>query len=99
MKMMGTFLWTFVMLGAAVYAQYRIPFHTASAAQSWITRILLGVIGVGVGFMAVSRAQETGGPLLLAFLNGFGAVHVPAAFILFIKRQRRKEAKQESEAP
>jgi hypothetical protein len=99
MKMMGIFLWTFVMLGAAVYAQYRIPFHTATAAQSWITRIMLGVIGLGVGFIAIGRSQETGGPLLLAFLNGFGAVHVPAAFILFIKRQRGKEAKQGSSAP
>jgi NAD/NADP transhydrogenase beta subunit len=96
MKMLGIFLWTFAMLGAAVYAQYRIPFHTATAAQSWVTRIMLGIIGIGVGLMAVSRAQATEGPLLLAFLNGFGAVHVPAAFILFLKRQRGKEAKQRS---
>jgi hypothetical protein len=87
------------MLGAAVYAQYRIPFHSATVTQSWITRIMLGVIGVGVGLISVGRSQEMGAPLFLVFLSGFGAVHVPAAFILFIKRQRGKEVKQKDNAP
>ncbi|QBQ54066.1 hypothetical protein [Nitrosococcus wardiae] len=100
MEMIGTFIWTLIMLGAAVYAQYRIPFHTANAAQSWVTRLILGVIGVGIGIISVDRYQEAEGIFpLLAFLNGFGAVHVPAAFILFIKRQRGEGLRKKDSQP
>jgi hypothetical protein len=75
------------LLTAAGYAQYRIPFHTASRARATLTRAILAFIGLAVGWLSVRYAnspQHAG----LAFLCGFGVVHVPAAFILFLKRAR-----------
>jgi|SRR5690625_797689 len=99
MEMLGRFILTVVLLGAAVYAQYRIPFHSATVKQSWITRIILVVVGMGVGFVLANYSQQMGRPPFLAFLSGFGIAHVPAAFILFLKRQREKAIKQGDNAP
>jgi hypothetical protein len=88
-------IWILFTLSAAVYAQYRIPFHTANAYQARLTRALLGIIGVAMGWAAIRYQQAAGLRALLAFLNGFGAVHVPAAAILFLKRQRRKSVQDE----
>ncbi|ABA59334.1 hypothetical protein Noc_2888 [Nitrosococcus oceani ATCC 19707] len=86
MSIVWIFIWTLAMVGAVVYAQYRIPSHSTSTTQSWIVRLMLVVIGVGVGFVSVSRYQGSANiPPVLAFLNGFGAAHVPAAFILWLK--------------
>lgn len=100
MEIIWAFIWTITVLSAAAYAQYRIPFHTANAVQSWVTRLILGIIGIGAGFMSADRNQEVAGIFpVLAFLSGFGAVHVPAAFILFIKRQRGEGVKQQGNSP
>jgi hypothetical protein len=48
--------------------------------------LLLGV-GTAVGALAASNFTDPL-PAVLAFLIGFGAVHVPAALILLIKRER-----------
>ncbi|ADJ27173.1 hypothetical protein [Nitrosococcus watsonii] len=86
MSIVGILIWTLAMVGAVVYAQYRIPFHATNTTQSWVVRLMLVVVGVGVGFVSVSRYQGSASmPPVLAFLNGFGAAHVPAAFILWMK--------------
>ena len=74
---------------AAVYAQLRIPEFTAGTAKAMLTRSVLALAGLGVGYVSVT--QHPGHPLveLLEFILGFGVVHVPAALILFFKGQRR----------
>ncbi|HET9663343.1 MAG TPA: hypothetical protein VFP00_03880 [Burkholderiales bacterium] len=85
-------LWTLflaaLLLTAAGYAQYRIPFHTAGATRIAVTRGMLLAAGIAFGYVnaAISGAQD--GLALLMFLIGFGLVHAPAAIILFIKRHR-----------
>jgi hypothetical protein len=74
-------------LAAAVYAHYRIPFHTPSATSRWAARLL--VTGVAFGYaMTIYYGGAGRWVSLLLFLSGFGLVHVPAAFILFLKQQR-----------
>lgn len=73
----------------AAYAQYRLPYHSASRAQANLTRAVLAITGLGLGWLATVW-QPAGGlwPDLVAFVSGFGLVHVPAAFILWSKRAR-----------
>jgi hypothetical protein len=52
-------------------------------------RGILIAVGIAFGYVTTSfYVQADGIRGLLAFLGGFGLVHVPAAFILFLKRQR-----------
>jgi hypothetical protein len=84
-------LFTLITLAAAAYAQWRIPFHTANARHARIGRVMLLIVGVLFGIVMASVYTHTQNvPWLLAFLSGFGVVHVPAAAILFLKRQRAK---------
>jgi len=77
-----------VALAAAVYAQLQIPRFTASPAKITLTRAVLIVVGIASGYVA-SAGYANDRPLAtLAFLIGFGTIHIPAAFILFIKRAR-----------
>jgi hypothetical protein len=73
---------------AAVYAQLRIPRFTAGPAKAVLTRSVLALAGLGLGYVSV--AQHPGHPLVefLEFILGFGVAHVPAALILFFKGQR-----------
>jgi hypothetical protein len=76
-------------LSAAVYAQWRIPFHTVTARHALITRLMLLAVGVAFGVVLAATYTDTQGWLaVLTFLTGFGLVHVPAAAILFLKRWR-----------
>ena len=78
-------LLTALHLAAAVYAQRHLPHYVAGARRAAGLRALLIVAGLAVGLLAtVSAAQPH--VAVLAFLSGFGAVHVPAAVILFLKR-------------
>lgn len=85
-------LWTFflavLLLAAAGYAQYRIPFHTAGATRSAVTRGVLLAVGFAFGYVSAASSGAQGGLALIMFFIGFGLVHAPAAVILFIKRQR-----------
>lgn len=84
-------LFTLITLAAAAYAQWRIPFHTANAHHALIGRVMLLIVGVLFGIVMASIYTHTQNlPWLLVFLSGFGVVHVPAAAILFLKRQRAK---------
>ena len=80
---------TATLLFAASYAQYRIPRHTAGAAKIMLTRATLIVVGIALGYVMSRNSLDARGPVpLLLFVIGFGLVHLPAAFILFIKRKR-----------
>ncbi len=82
---------TLAVLGAAAYAQWRIPFHTSSARHALIARLVLVVVGIAFGVAMVTTYTDAQGALApIVFLAGFGVVHVPAAAILFLKRQRAK---------
>jgi hypothetical protein len=76
-------------LAVAAYAQYRIPFHTQGSGRRVFARLLLIAVGTGFGWVTSTVYTESQGiERLFAFLTGFGVVHIPAAAILFIKRQR-----------
>ena len=74
-----------LVLTAAVYAQRQIPRYVANPRAALLTRAGLIVLGVVFGYVAADNLSEAGNPGLLTFLIGFGAVHVPAALILFFK--------------
>jgi hypothetical protein len=76
-----------LMLPAAVYAHLQIPRYTAGTAR--IARGILLAVGIGLGTVsAVIYAESDRSLAFLAFLIGFGIVHVPTAFILLLKRAR-----------
>ncbi|MFC7516842.1 hypothetical protein ACFQUU_17690 [Herbaspirillum sp. GCM10030257] len=76
-----------LLLALALYAQMEIGHFTAGTIRAGVARTILVVVGIGFGL--TSAASVDGAPSkILALLIGFGTVHVPAAAILFIKRQR-----------
>jgi hypothetical protein len=87
MELLLTIAVAVLLLTAAGYAQYRIPYHTAGAKVA-LTRGMLILVGIGFGYVGAAGADAPGGIVFLLFLIGFGLVHTPAAIILFIKRER-----------
>lgn len=96
---MTVLLWLLTLIGivAVIYAHRRLRHHSASPAQRRATRVIL--IGVGVLFGAVmSYMFSRGGtvasgaalPAWLVFASAFGITHIPAAGILFLKRQQKR---------
>ena len=78
-----------VLLFIAGYAQARIPRYTTGHARILLTRLVLIGAGIGCGYVLAVTSYAPANPLaLIAFLIGFGAVHFPAAVILFVKQQR-----------
>lgn len=75
-----------LLVAVAAYAQHRIPRHTAGLTKIWLARGVLALVGTAFGYMVSRGHADTG--RILAFLCGFGAVHVPAAIILFVKGRR-----------
>ena len=75
------------LLATAAYAYRRIPLYTAGSGRIWLLRCLMFATGVIFGYASARRVVEPL-PTVLAFVIGFGAVHVPAAIILFIKQSR-----------
>lgn len=76
---------TLLLVPLAVYAQLRIPRHTQGRVKVLLTRVLLAAIGVAFGGISAVLYATRPGDALLVFLGGFGAVHFPAALILFFK--------------
>lgn len=74
-------------LAAAVYVHALVGTRAASTFQAWLIRAVLLVVGIGFGLVGVGPYQAPV-PDWLAFGAGFGAVHIPPAAVLFIKRQR-----------
>lgn len=76
-------------LAAMAYVHYRLPVHTRHAGSTWFLRALLAGVGALAGYLGLLWTFDQ--PIATrwaAFLLGFGVVHVPAFFILWIKRQR-----------
>jgi hypothetical protein len=76
------------LLSIAGYAHYRVPFHTAEGSRTMLTRGVLALVGLAFGYVMAAYYAGPPSHLPLVFLAGFGAVHVPAAIILFVKRAR-----------
>lgn len=79
---------TAALLTLAGYAQYRIPYHTATRDRARLTRGVLATVGVAFGYVIAATYTGESAHLPFLFLSGFGAVHAPAAVILFVKRAR-----------
>lgn len=75
-----------LLCAVAFYVQKQIPFFT-KGGRIVIARAILLAVGVGFGLTAAANIGNFRSRLL-AFLIGFGLVHVPAAIILFIKGKR-----------
>jgi hypothetical protein len=88
MNIFLSFVIAALLMACAAYAQVRIPRFTAGLSRIVLTRTVLIVVGIGFGYVAASPYANDRLMAVLAFLIGFGAVHFPAAFILFVKRER-----------
>lgn len=92
MQYLTTGVFTFIALAAAGYAHYRLPVHTAKGVPRWFTHLMLISVGLAFGWaMATVYFEAEGLMQLMIFLYAFGAVHIPAGFILFIKQRRRRD--------
>lgn len=92
MQYLMTGAFAIMALAAAAYAHYLLPAHTTKGAQRWFTHLLLVLVGLAFGWaVATVYYRVEGGLQVLVFVHAFGVVHVPAAFILFIKQRRRRE--------
>ena len=76
-----------LLLTAAGYVHHRLPRQIRGRANTLLTRAVLLRVGGGIGTYC-ARYALTRPDAVLAFLNGLGLVHVPAAAILFLKRMR-----------
>jgi hypothetical protein len=81
-------LLTVILLLAAGYAQWRLPRFEATRSGTLLARGILLLIGVAFGLVSAGYFAEPGYPAALVFLSGFGLVHLPAAIILLLKRER-----------
>lgn len=75
------------LLTGTVYAQSMIPAYTDGSGKILLARAFLIIVGIGFGLIGASYVQEPL-PKLLAFLIGFGLVHLPAAIVLLLKGMR-----------
>jgi hypothetical protein len=84
-EMSGALLIALLAAAVAVcYAHYEIPRFTEGFVKNEVAHLVL--LAVGLGFGAVSASMpDLPMPRWAAFAIGFGAVHVPAAAILFLK--------------
>lgn len=77
------------LLAATVYVHYRVRVHAESTLSAWLLRALLAAVGLAFGYLGVLWTLNAGAAAqCAAFLFGFGVAHVPAFFVLYIKRQR-----------
>jgi hypothetical protein len=74
-------------LAATVYVQLQLQRFTASALRLTLARTILFAVGLGCGYVGAQMYRELL-PSVLAFIIGFGVVHLPATGILFLKGQR-----------
>ncbi|SAK85811.1 hypothetical protein AWB75_05745 [Caballeronia catudaia] len=76
------------LMGAIVcYAHYEIPSFTRGTGKRRTAHFVLIVVALAFGAMGASTL-DLPIPAWLVFVLGFGAVHVPAAAILAVKRLR-----------
>jgi hypothetical protein len=74
-------------LTAAAYTQSRLARFTSGRYKRTGTSTLLVIVGMAIGYLG-SRMFAEPAMVVLAFVFGFGVVHMPAACILLLKRLR-----------
>ena len=74
-------------MSTAAYVQLRLPRFTATPLKLAVARTVLLAVGTGCGYVGAQMYGELPASVL-AFLIGFGVVHLPAAGILFLKGRR-----------
>lgn len=77
-----------VLVMTAVYTHVRLPRYTAGSRKLLLTRAVLVLTGLGFGLVSAAGYADDPVRTLFAILIGFGAVHAPAAVILFVKQAR-----------
>ena len=76
-------------IAATAYVHHRLPIHTRHSGATWFLRALLIGVGALAGYLGMLwAARDSYAMQWAAFLFGFGFAHVPAFFILYMKRQR-----------
>lgn len=90
METIALALLTLLTLAAAAYAHLRVPYHTPSSRDRWFVHLFLAALGLAFARVNVQRFPISGLTAVLVFLSSFAVVHLPAAAILFIKRQQQK---------
>ncbi len=88
MTLIALFLLATAALLIAGYAQLHISQFTAGTSSAVLTRAILIAVGVAFGWVAAVNFASEPTRAMLALIIGFGAVHFPAAFILFVKAAR-----------
>jgi hypothetical protein len=78
----------FLLVALASYAQTQIPRFTEGRGHIMAARGVLIATGIGLGAVSAAIVAADTPQALLVFLIGFGAVHIPAAFILLVKQAR-----------
>lgn len=74
---------------AAWYAHAHLFRHIASRSGVLVTHSLLLIVGLAFGYVVSTATYADGALRWFAFLAGFGAVHIPAAIVLWLKQARR----------
>ena len=74
-------------LAVTLYAQARLADFTDTPGKLWTVRSVLIAIGVGCGYVGAAMYQDPVAQVL-AFLIGFGVVHLPASAIVLMKGLR-----------
>lgn len=78
-----------VLIAITVYVHYRLPIHTRrSRATRMLQVLLIGVGALGAYLGALWTGGESSLLRVAAMVCGFGVAHVPAFFVLYIKRLR-----------
>ena len=88
MTLIALFLLATAALLIAGYAQLHISQFTAGTSSAVLTRAILIAVGVAFGWVAAVNFASEPTRAMLALIIGLGAVHFPAAFILFVKAAR-----------
>ncbi len=71
------------------WVHYRLAFQIPNKLPLWAGRLMLLLVGTGFGWaMSQVYTDSRGIAAVWVFLTSFGAAHLPAAILLWIKKQR-----------
>jgi hypothetical protein len=76
-------------LTAAGYVHLHASDFIATRTKLRVTRVVLLVVGLAFGYASAATYVPDSPAQWLAFFAGFGAVHIPPAIVLLIKRARQ----------
>lgn len=74
-------------MATAAYVHVRLPLFTATPLRLMAARLILLAVGLGAGYVGAQMYADRAASVL-AFIIGFGVVHLPATGILFLKARR-----------